>query len=721
MADQNQRMNPYLTSPENEDRTVIKTEEELSQFSRSSLQYDPPYLVVIDGQRVGAHFPISQTTPNIIGRASDNAVRLDDQSVSRQHAQIKKTNASWTIQDMGSKNGTSINDSPVTDTVTIGHKDVFKVGIYQVRLVLEPLSAEDEMSIDDDVPVQSERTVFVSEADLEKEAVLMPSNNDLDNRDKQKKDYDSIPPVAIEKDRKLSPSNRIKWLLLVLVISAIICVGYLKKDDILRIAGIKTNNRAHVTQKKHSVKKKVEKKQQISGNNSVAANTNSNDTKTKISETIPVFLDCSSSPYSAQLMIEQQKIGMTPKRLEVDLIPGKTYEVSALFYMKDIDRSYSMTLPFSVKKGDNIIPLHFKAPIGTLKIMDLPRDVDPYLEGSFSYDRYKDHTVKMSEIVLKKPIYMPFGKYSFELRRGKKLGQTATTMISSTIFKREFDIAEESPAHVLTILEDDLSQFPVIIRSDPNNAHVFIDGQRMGKTPYQGNFPFGRHVLTLQKEGYNEHSEKLDIDINIPYEANVTLVTSIAGTHLNRAKHAMNRKMYQDAINELAEALNSKPAASETALAYYRLGLCYLHLNDIQKSKRYFELARENPMIRHKAMLGLVNVYAIMNDISKALPPLVEVMLKTTDNITKSMANELFQKISPFRSILYVYSDPSGAIVTVNDKKAKQQTPVILHDLPLGSYKVRIEKAGFEPINLNLSLSVNEFNPIIVNLTPIAE
>jgi hypothetical protein len=57
--------------------------------------------------------------------------------------------------------------------------------------------------------------------------------------------------------------------------------------------------------------------------------------------------------------------------------------------------------------------------------------------------------------------------------------------------------------------------------------------------------------------------------------------------------------------------------------------------------------------------------------------------------------------------------------VTVNGKPVAQPTPVILHELPLGNYKIRVEKPGYLPTDLNLSMSVNEFNPVIVNLKPI--
>ncbi|PIU54979.1 MAG: PEGA domain-containing protein, partial [Deltaproteobacteria bacterium CG07_land_8_20_14_0_80_38_7] len=42
-------------------------------------------------------------------------------------------------------------------------------------------------------------------------------------------------------------------------------------------------------------------------------------------------------------------------------------------------------------------------------------------------------------------------------------------------------------------------------------------------------------------------------------------------------------------------------------------------------------------------------------------------------------------------------------------------------DLPLGTYRLRFEKPGYEPMELNLTLSVNEFNPVVVKLKPIPQ
>jgi tetratricopeptide (TPR) repeat protein len=268
------------------------------------------------------------------------------------------------------------------------------------------------------------------------------------------------------------------------------------------------------------------------------------------------------------------------------------------------------------------------------------------------------------------------------------------------------------------VKDADLSVFPAKIKSDPPNADVFIDGKQVGKTPYEGNLPLGEHKLALRKEGYFEYTENLKNDINVPVLTDVKMKTSVAGGHLNNARLSMDRAMYQEAINELAEALNSQPAPTEVGLANYLLGVSYLKMNDVQRAMGYFEQAKATEAQRYPAMLGLANCYAMQQMMDKALPLPVEVLLRVTDDQTKREAHDLFQKISPFRSVIYVYSEPAGAKVIVNDKPVAQATPVILHDLPLGNYRIRIEKPGFLPTDLNLSLSVNEFNPVIVKLKP---
>src|SRR4051794_13297785 len=79
-------------------------------------------LVRHDGSRV----PLADATVTI-GRAADAEVRLTDTSVSRRHAEVRRTGDGWTIVDLGSTNGTRVNGAPVSDrrlqdgdTITVG-------------------------------------------------------------------------------------------------------------------------------------------------------------------------------------------------------------------------------------------------------------------------------------------------------------------------------------------------------------------------------------------------------------------------------------------------------------------------------------------------------------------------------------------------------------------------------------------------------------------------
>ena len=48
-----------------------------------------------------------------IGRANDNDIVLNDFSVSRRHAYLKKENGAWVIHDNQSTNGVRVNDKAV--------------------------------------------------------------------------------------------------------------------------------------------------------------------------------------------------------------------------------------------------------------------------------------------------------------------------------------------------------------------------------------------------------------------------------------------------------------------------------------------------------------------------------------------------------------------------------------------------------------------------------
>ena len=94
----------------------------------------PTKLVVLDanGSRVSTH-RLSGSLE--IGRDAACAIRPDDTYLSQQHARIFERNGSWVVEDLGSTNGTYLNQQKVTVPSQISPGDRIRVGktVLEVR------------------------------------------------------------------------------------------------------------------------------------------------------------------------------------------------------------------------------------------------------------------------------------------------------------------------------------------------------------------------------------------------------------------------------------------------------------------------------------------------------------------------------------------------------------------------------------------------------------
>lgn len=71
-----------------------------------------PQLIVIAGADRGKRFTLKDLTVGI-GRHSSNPIHLDDNRVSRHHLELRASPNGYTLADLGSGNGTLLNDKPV--------------------------------------------------------------------------------------------------------------------------------------------------------------------------------------------------------------------------------------------------------------------------------------------------------------------------------------------------------------------------------------------------------------------------------------------------------------------------------------------------------------------------------------------------------------------------------------------------------------------------------
>src|SRR5215467_5250487 len=69
-----------------------------------------------------------------LGRGADCAVRTDDAMVSRKNCKISFSGGRWMVEDLGSSNGTFVNEVRIQKQA-LNHADVVRCGTLQVRFV----------------------------------------------------------------------------------------------------------------------------------------------------------------------------------------------------------------------------------------------------------------------------------------------------------------------------------------------------------------------------------------------------------------------------------------------------------------------------------------------------------------------------------------------------------------------------------------------------------
>ncbi len=96
---------------------------EATNLTVTPLVVGTPYRLV----HAEAEIPLSMGE-NLLGRDSGVQIRINDASVSRQHARITVGESSATIQDLGSKNGTFLRESRLDSPRLLADGDEIRVG-----------------------------------------------------------------------------------------------------------------------------------------------------------------------------------------------------------------------------------------------------------------------------------------------------------------------------------------------------------------------------------------------------------------------------------------------------------------------------------------------------------------------------------------------------------------------------------------------------------------
>jgi pSer/pThr/pTyr-binding forkhead associated (FHA) protein len=89
----------------------------------------------------------------IIGRESDAPVQVLDRNASRQHAEVFPVGEMYFVRDLGSKNGTHLNEQPLTQEELLRVGDVIRIGtteiIFEGGVALAAASGDEAFNYDD--------------------------------------------------------------------------------------------------------------------------------------------------------------------------------------------------------------------------------------------------------------------------------------------------------------------------------------------------------------------------------------------------------------------------------------------------------------------------------------------------------------------------------------------------------------------------------------------
>lgn len=686
-------------------------------------------LTVISGPEEGQILSLQKHGLFKVGRSEDNDLVLKDSSVSRHHFSIAVEDDNHFIVDEGSSNGTLLAGKKLKtgQRIPLKHEDEIEVGLYRLQYSftegapkpktkppVDPLNTQAQDSLPDSQPISDPQTTPEAEA---------------------------VPQVEKPQNQASKKTALSLALVGILVLGSL--VGYVywqKKRSIEPLPPFDPSQQSQSAEDKTETPSIVnadpsitKEQAEASPNVATAQDTpkatsvepeiqtnnvqNTAPTAQNMSQ-ISVVLDVNTAPFFASIYLGNERLGRAPFKRPVTVKVGEPIEVHADYELFDVNDIYRETKVITPKLSDDVISVQFNAKLAEVDVVNLPRRAEFSWRGYYDHDQTRSFPVNISRISYGRPIYLPYGQYTLELREEATVPGSQQN-VSKVTYQRQYVLNSQSPSLQISVTDEDLKKFPVVIRSAPDGASVYRFDEKLGVTPYTGFLPVGSNPLKIRKDGFFEESLVVDMPMNSPYEAKVDLKTSKMGEYILQAKERRHVNQNEEAIQLLIEALKYGGTDSEKAQVYYLLGEIYFEKADYDTAHSYFSRAEQSQDWTHKAKLAIAQVFHKQGQTQSAISEIAEVMAYLEGQESSSLqqeANSVFKRVSPVQSAIYIYTEPSDALVFVNDKLIDKASPVLLSGLGLGNYRIRIEKNGYEVYTTRHSLKISEFLMVKVKL-----
>ena len=200
----------------------------------------------------------------------------------------------------------------------------------------------------------------------------------------------------------------------------------------------------------------------------------------------------SSTPSGADIYLDATPMGKTPKTLTN--IPAGTHQLTLVINgYTTLNKGVNITAGRTTSVSEILVRL-----TGSIDIKSNPSGALIYING-----KYIGKTPK-------KIPGMPVGKHKIQLKLKNYQAHSEEVTIEAN------GTASVSPT---------LRGLPgkILVTSTPSGADVYIDGRKVGQTPYSGSLSAGSHSVRVSKSGYQSFEETVTIQPNKARTLDATL------------------------------------------------------------------------------------------------------------------------------------------------------------------------------------------------------
>lgn len=123
-----------VVTPRGKGRKSADQRRKESRRGRTTTHSAPQSLLITGGPLVGMILPLSNS-PITIGRSPSSSLVLEDEYASSRHARLSPGEGGWWIEDLGSRNGTFVDDERLTEPRPLGPGTTVRIGQTTLELV----------------------------------------------------------------------------------------------------------------------------------------------------------------------------------------------------------------------------------------------------------------------------------------------------------------------------------------------------------------------------------------------------------------------------------------------------------------------------------------------------------------------------------------------------------------------------------------------------------